>query len=81
MSTKEPKLTIEYLPVDSIKRYGRNTKKHTKTQVSQIRKSISEFSFNDPVAVWGPDNELVEADITLPKLQPGKWATARIWAA
>lgn len=62
MSTKEPKLTIEYLPVDSIKRYGRNAKKHTKTQVSQIRKSISEFSFNDPVAVWGPNNELVEGE-------------------
>ena len=53
------KLKIEYVPVDSLKTYANNAKVHTAEQVEQIKKSIEEFGFNDPIAVWH-DNEIIE---------------------
>ena len=52
------KLKIEYVPIDSIKAYAGNSKIHTPKQIEQIKKSITEFNFNDPIAVW--NNEVVE---------------------
>ena len=52
------KLMIEYVPIDSIKFYVNNSKIHTPKQIEQIKKSIAEFNFNDPIAVW--NNEVVE---------------------
>ena len=49
---------IEYVPIDSIKFYVNNSKIHTPKQIEQIKKSIAEFNFNDPIAVW--NNEVVE---------------------
>ena len=46
------KLKIEYVPIGSIKKYERNAKLHPAEQVEQIKKSIEEFGFNDPIAVW-----------------------------
>ena len=40
--------------------YKFNAKKHPKEQVKQIKKSIQEFGFNDPIAVWGEKNIIVE---------------------
>ena len=46
-----PKLEIEYIPVSEIKPYENNAKLHPEYQIEQIAKSISEFGFNDPIAV------------------------------
>lgn len=53
------KLKIEYVPVESLKTYANNAKVHTAEQVEQIKKSIEEFGFNDPIAIWH-DNEIIE---------------------
>ena len=53
------RLKIEYVPSESLKKYANNAKIHTPEQVEQIKKSIKEFSFNDPIAVW-KDNEIIE---------------------
>jgi len=52
-------LKIEYLSKNDLKPYANNAKIHTAEQVEQIKKSIREFGFNDPIAVWH-DNEIVE---------------------
>lgn len=52
-------LRIEYLPKEELKPYANNAKIHTAEQIEQIKKSIEEFGFNDPVAVWH-DNEIIE---------------------
>ena len=52
-------LKIEYVDKSELKMYANNAKIHTPEQVDQIKKSIEEFGFNDPVAVWH-DNEIIE---------------------
>ena len=52
-------LIIDYLPIEELKPYERNAKLHPKEQIEQIKKSIKDFGFNDPVAVW-KDNEIIE---------------------
>ena len=44
-------MKIELLPVTSLKPYENNAKIHTPEQVEQIKQSILEFGFNDPIAV------------------------------
>jgi len=52
-------LKIEYLSKEELRPYANNAKIHTGEQVEQIKKSIEEFGFNDPIAVWH-DNEVIE---------------------
>ena len=52
-------LKIEYVPIETIKAYERNAKLHPQEQIQQIKNSILEFGFNDPIAVW-KDNEIIE---------------------
>ena len=52
-------LKIEYIPIGDIKPYENNAKLHPKEQIQQIKNSILEFGFNDPIAVW-QDNEIIE---------------------
>lgn len=52
-------LQIEYIPIEELKPYANNAKIHTGEQVDQIKRSIEEFGFNDPIAVW-KDNEIIE---------------------
>ena len=52
-------IKIEYVDIDSLKEYKMNCKLHPQEQIEQIKKSIQEFSFNDPIAVWH-DNEIIE---------------------
>lgn len=56
------KLKIEYVPKESLKPYLNNAKLHPTEQIEQIKNSIREFSFNDPIAVWH-DNEIIEGQI------------------
>ena len=44
-----------------------NAKIHTDEQIEQIKKSIEQFGFNDPIAVW-KDNEIIEGH--------GRWLAA-----
>lgn len=51
-------LKVEYVSLDSVKPYERNAKLHPEEQVEQIKKSIQQFGFNDPIALW--HGEIVE---------------------
>lgn len=53
------KLKIEYLPKEDLKPYANNAKRHPAEQVEQIKNSIREFGFNDPIAIWH-ENEIIE---------------------
>ena len=53
-------LKIEYLPIEALKPYGKNARKHGTEDVDAIAASIEAFDFSDPIGVWGPDNEIVE---------------------
>ena len=46
------KLQVEYIPLNEIKLYPNNAKIHTAEQIEQIKKSIKEFGFNDPIGIW-----------------------------
>lgn len=52
-------LTIEYVDKNTLKPYENNAKIHTDEQIQQIINSITQFGFNDPIAVW-KDNEIIE---------------------
>lgn len=52
METREMKLQVEYIPLNEIKLYPNNAKIHTSEQIEQIKKSIKEFGFNDPIGIW-----------------------------
>lgn len=52
-------LKIEYVNKEELKPYVNNAKLHPAEQVAQIKNSIREFGFNDPIAVW-KDNEIIE---------------------
>lgn len=52
-------LIIEYVPIGDIKPYERNAKLHPQEQIEQIKNSIQEFGFDDPIAVW-KDNIVIE---------------------
>lgn len=51
-------LKIEYLPIEEIKPYAGNAKRHPAEQIEQIKNSIKEFGFDDPIAIW--NGEIVE---------------------
>lgn len=53
------KLKIEYLPISEVKTYPNNAKIHTAEQIEAIKKSITDFGFNDPIAIWG-NGEIIE---------------------
>lgn len=52
-------LKIEYVNKQDLRPYANNAKIHTAEQVEQIKNSIREFGFNDPIAVWH-ENEIIE---------------------
>lgn len=51
-------LNVEYVGIDTIKPYRRNAKLHPAEQIEQIKRSIEEFGFNDPIGIW--HGEIVE---------------------
>ena len=52
-------LKIEYLNKEDLRPYANDAKIHTSDQIEQIKNSIREFGFNDPIAVW-KDNVIIE---------------------
>lgn len=53
-------LKIEYLPVDSLKPYSKNARKHSEKDIQAICNSIEEFQFLDPIGIWSDKNIIVE---------------------
>lgn len=53
-------LKIETISLEDITPYDRNAKLHPDSQIEQITESIEEFGMNDPIAVWGKENLIVE---------------------
>lgn len=52
-------MKIEKVKISNIQEYKNNTKLHPQEQVDQIKQSITEFGFNDPIAV-DENNEIIE---------------------
>jgi len=55
-------LQVQYLPVAQLTSFPRNSKTHTKQQIEHIANSIREFGFNDPLAIAGPHNTILEGN-------------------
>lgn len=53
-------LRIEYLSINELKPYEKNTRKHQKKDVDNIARSIKKYGMNDAVGIWGKDNVIVE---------------------
>ena len=54
------KLQIEYLPIDELKPYNKNARKHSEKDIKAIENSIKEFGFSDPIGIWSEKNIVVE---------------------
>lgn len=52
-------LKIEKINITDIKPYSKNAKRHPKKQIEQIKKSIEDFGFNDPIAI-DENNVIIE---------------------
>jgi len=59
---KSTDLLIEYINIDALTPCANNSKIHTKAQVEHIANSIREFGFNDPLAVAGKSNVVLEGN-------------------
>lgn len=57
---KDLKLEIIYLPTEELTPYKNNAKLHPQEQIDEIKRSITQFGMNDPIAVCGPENIIVE---------------------
>lgn len=53
-------LKIEYLSPEELTPYENNTRKHAPDDIEQIKKSIIDDGFNDPIGIWGEKNLIVE---------------------
>lgn len=53
-------MEIIKIKIGDLKPYEKNAKIHTEKQIEQIKNSIEEFGMNDPIAVWGKDNLIIE---------------------
>ena len=53
-------MQIERIAISKIKPYEKNAKLHPQSQIEQIKKSIEMYGNNDPIAVWGKNNTIVE---------------------
>lgn len=52
-------LKIEYIPIEDLKPYKNNARKHEAADLKTIENSIKEFGMCDPIGIWG-DNVIVE---------------------
>lgn len=41
------------LPIDRVKPYARNAKRHPQEQIDEIKASIKRFGMDDPIGIWG----------------------------
>ena len=57
---KVTNIQIEYINIDKLTPYQKNTRKHGTEDVKKIAKSITKHGMCDPIGVWGEDNIIVE---------------------
>lgn len=55
-------LKIEWLSITELTNFENNSKLHTKKQIEHIANSIRKFGFNDPLAIAGTDNIILEGN-------------------
>ena len=55
-------LKIEWLPITDLTNFENNSKLHTKKQFEHIANSIRKFGFNDPLAIAGANNTVLEGN-------------------
>ena len=55
-------LAIEHIEIGYLTPYTGNSKIHTKAQIKHIANSIREFGFNDPLAIAGKENTVLEGN-------------------
>lgn len=53
-------LQVVYLSPDELTPYEGNTRKHAPDDIEQIKQSILQDGFNDPIGIWGEKNIIVE---------------------
>lgn len=53
-------MKVESIDISHITPYKKNAKLHPREQIEQIKKSIEMYGNNDPIAVWGEKNVIVE---------------------
>ena len=53
-------LKIVYLAPEELTPYEKNTRRHTPTDIEQIKTSILRCGFDDPIGIWGEQNIVVE---------------------
>jgi len=63
-------LQIVWLPTGKLTPWEKNARKHGKKDLEQIAESIRVDGFNDPIAVWGEKNIIVEGH--------GRWMAAKM---
>ena len=53
-------MDIITMRLDDLKPYSNNTKEHPQEQIDEIKESIARYGMNDPIAIWGKSNVIVE---------------------
>lgn len=53
-------MEIITMRLDNLKPYSNNTKEHPQEQIDEIKESIARYGMNDPIAIWGKANTIVE---------------------
>lgn len=53
-------LAVIYLPPQALTPYEGNARKHAADDIAQIKESIRQDGFNDPIGIWGEKNIIVE---------------------
>src|SRR5437763_13784040 len=51
-------LAVSYVPIDSLRPYPDNARRHSPAQIKKIARSLDEFSWTNPLLV-GPDGEII----------------------
>lgn len=63
-------MEIVKIGINEITPYPGNAREHSEKDLDAIASSIKEFGFNDPVAIWGEKNMIVEGH--------GRWQAAKM---
>lgn len=53
-------IKIEYLPLEDLKPYEKNTRKHSQKSIDNIAKSIKKYGMCDAIGIWSDKNIIVE---------------------
>ena len=55
-------MKIEWIAIENLNASPNNSKIHTRKQIKNIANSIEQFGFNDPLAVFGENNTILEGN-------------------